>query len=634
MRLRDKLIALCALVAAVPLATVGLLTVRWNQDALEAEIRARQDAVAHHAAQTLAADLGGLVQRLDHAARAFDFERLGAAEREGLVHLLYQQDERISQVKLLTARGEELFRVDDDTLERHRRHHRHPHVTEADRAELRARAPVRRALAESGDVVVLSPVYPAPASSSPRMAVAIPRAATGLVMAVEVDLSDLPALVVRGAERARLTVVDAEGHVVVDTGPLPDKPGTDQRGRAVVRDLLARQPGNARRYVEGSRTTIAAHAPVGTLGWGVIVERDAHEAFAPAARMRLLTVGWTLVATALAMLFAAVFARRLTRALGRLADGARALGKGKLEHRIEVRGRDEVAELGRTLNTMGSELAASREEILRWNRDLEQRVEERTRELKEAQAQLLQAQKLAALGQLGAGVAHELNNPLAGIIGHIQLLLMSRPEDDKDAKVLRHIEDAARRASTIAQNLLRFSVQHAEAVYSKVDLNKLLRDTLTLTEQALADAKIAVAWHLAEPAPHARGDAGQLAQVLLNLVANARTAMKASGGTLTLETLGPGASPGADADAGTGASPGAGDSTFVAFRVRDAGKGIAPEHRERIFEPFFTTKDEWSNVGLGLSVSYRIVEDHGGRIEVDSSPGRGSTFTVYLPVAD
>jgi signal transduction histidine kinase len=277
---------------------------------------------------------------------------------------------------------------------------------------------------------------------------------------------------------------------------------------------------------------------------------------------------------------------------------------------------------------MGTELLASREEILRWNKELEQRVEERTRELKEAQAQLLQAQKLAALGQLGAGVAHEINNPLAGIIGHIQLLLMNRPAEDRDAKVLQHIEDGARRASTIVQNLLRFSVQHAEAVYSKVDLNKMLRDSLTLTEHALADAKVTVEWKLAEPAPHARGDAGQLAQVVLNLVSNARTAMRAAGGALTLETLGPEPAPEGAPDAL------AAGGKLVAFRVRDTGKGIAPEHRDRIFEPFFTTKDEWSNVGLGLSVSYRIVHDHSGGIEVASIVGEGSTFTVYLPAAD
>ncbi|MBI5478006.1 MAG: HAMP domain-containing protein [Deltaproteobacteria bacterium] len=628
MRLRDKLIALCALVAAVPLATVGLLTVRWNQDALEDEIRARQDAVAHHAAQTLAADLGGLVQRVDGAAGTFAWGTLSDEEARGALGLVGRQDDRVKIVALLDEQGKLRFSTRDFLAPAAPGAGPSLRAERPDVEQFVARAPVWRALAEGSGVVVVSPVYPGPKGGRPSFSLAMPRKgpdATGFVVAAEVELGELASRVVRGAERARVTVVDAEGHVVVDTGPLPDQPGTDQRGRAVVRDFRARQPGNARRYAEGGRTTIAAYAPVGTLGWGVIVERDAREAFAPASRMRLLTLAWTLVCTAVAMLLAVLFARRLTGALARLADGARELGKGKLDHRVEVSGRDEVAELGRTLNTMGSELLASRDEILRWNKELEQRVEERTRELKEAQAQLLQAQKLAALGQLGAGVAHEINNPLGGVIGHAQLLLASRTEGDREYKSLKCIEDGARRASTIVQNLLRFSVQHAEAVHSKVDLNRMLRDTLTLTEQALADAKITVEWKLAEPAPQARGDAGQLAQVVLNLVSNARTAMKAAGGTLTFETLGAGAVPEGAVDEAR--------ATLVAFRVRDTGKGIAPEHGARIFEPFFTTKDEWSNVGLGLSVSYRIVGDHGGSIAVDSTVGHGSTFTVYLQPA-
>jgi signal transduction histidine kinase len=323
-----------------------------------------------------------------------------------------------------------------------------------------------------------------------------------------------------------------------------------------------------------------------------------------------------LVATVFAIALAGLFARRLTGALGLLAEGARAFGAGRLDHRVDARGRDEIGALGGTLNTMAGELAASRAEIVRWNRELEQRVEERTRELRAAQAQLLQAQKLAALGQLGAGVAHEINNPLAGVIGHVQLLLTGRAEGDRDLKALRCIDEAARRASTIVQNLLRFSVQHERAVMTTVDLNRLLRDTVSLAEQAIRDQGITITWRLEERAPRARGDAGQLAQVLLNLVQNARTAMKEAGGTLTLATFG-------DADA----------PTPVGFRVTDTGKGIAPAHRERLFEPFFTTKDEWSNVGLGLSVSYRLVAEHGGRVAVDSEVGTGSTFTVYLPAA-
>ena len=220
-------------------------------------------------------------------------------------------------------------------------------------------------------------------------------------------------------------------------------------------------------------------------------------------------------------------------------------------------------------------------------------------------------------------MAHELNNPLAGIIGHIQLLLMNRPADDRDGKVLRHIEDAARRASAIAQNLLRFSVQHAEAVMSKVDLNKLLRDTLTLTEQALADAKVTVEWQLAEPAPQARGDAGQLAQVVLNLVSNARTAMK-DGGTLTLETVGPEAAP-ADAAGDAGARRVA----LPRARHRQGDRPRAPRARLRALLHHQGRVVERGPRSLG-ELPHRAGPRRRHRRRLDG--GQGSTFTVYLPV--
>jgi signal transduction histidine kinase len=619
-RLRHKLVALCIVVAAAPIATAGLLTVRWNEDALEAEIRARHEAVAHHAAQAVDADMRGLVASAQRTARILPWETLTGPELDGALRLVAQQDGRVVAVALYRGRGELVgIQAPPD----------HPWRQPTAGGDLaRLRPGLTRALTERGELVVLSPVHADPGSARPLLEVTVARdAADGqrVGLSLEVDLSALRPHLARASETARITVVDGEGHAAIDTGAAADQPGTDQRARAVVRDVLARLPGGARRYVDGPRTTIAAYASVGTLGWAVIVERDATAAFAPARRMRLATLGGTLAATALAILLAGLFAGRLTRALGRLADGARAFGQGQLELRVPAAGGDEIGALGTTLNAMAGELAASREEILRWNRELEARVEERTKQLKDAQAQLVQAQKLAALGQLGAGVAHEINNPLAGVIGHVQLLLAGRGADDADAPSLRKIEEAARRASAIVQNLQRFSVQHAAAAMGAVDLNRVARETLSLTEQAIRDQTIAVVWQLDERAPRARGDAGQVAQVLLNLVQNARTAMQKSGGTLTIETVG-----------ATGPSPVVADRATreVALRVRDTGKGIAPEQLGRIFEPFFTTKEEWSNVGLGLSVSYRIVEEHGGRIAVESEVGRGSTFTVYLPAAD
>jgi signal transduction histidine kinase len=319
----------------------------------------------------------------------------------------------------------------------------------------------------------------------------------------------------------------------------------------------------------------------------------------------------TLGSAALALILAVAFAVGLTRRLATLSSVAQKLGAGSLDARVPVAsGGDELAQLSRTFNGMASDLQASRAEIERWNRELEERVEQRTRELKEAQAQLVQAQKLAALGQLGAGVAHEINNPLGGVIGHVQLLLVDKNDKDKDWEALKHIEEGARRASQVVQNLLRFSVQRKEAVRTSVDVNKLVKDTMSLTESLLQDQAIEIALDLDPANPRLRGDSGQMAQVLLNLVSNARTAMP-KGGKLTVSTKK--------------------SDLSVILRVADTGKGIKPEIKERIFEPFFTTKDEWSNVGLGLSVSFRIIEEHGGKISVESEPEKGATFTVSVP---
>jgi C4-dicarboxylate-specific signal transduction histidine kinase len=310
--------------------------------------------------------------------------------------------------------------------------------------------------------------------------------------------------------------------------------------------------------------------------------------------------------------FGFLFTRTLSRRIEAVALGARAFGTGDLAKRVPESGADEVAELARSFNAMGGELLVARKKLERWNEELQQKVEERTAELKAAQAQLLEAQKLAAIGQLGAGVAHEINNPLAGILGNAQLLLLDRPESDRDVALLKKIESLAKRAKEITANLLRFSQQRAQAEARPIDLNKLVPETLTLVETQIHAEGIELV-HQSAPGPaKVSGDAGHLAQVLLNLVSNARTAMlKSAQKRLTVST--------------------AVEGDQVLLKVADTGKGISDKDLPRIFEPFFTTKDVWSNVGLGLSVSFRIASEHKGRIDVATAVGKGSTFTVSLP---
>jgi signal transduction histidine kinase len=330
--------------------------------------------------------------------------------------------------------------------------------------------------------------------------------------------------------------------------------------------------------------------------------------------MRREVLGATLLTLAALLGLGALFARGVTRGLARIDAAAREIARGNLAARLPAAGGDEVAQVSRAFNQMGEELQAARFRLERWNEELRAQVEARTLELKEAQARLVESQKLAAVGQLGAGVAHEINNPLTGILGQAQLLLERKAPEDPDSEALRQIEGLARRSRDITLNLLRFSQQKEEPDLVPLDLNAAVREALLLAERLVRDEGVELGVALAEGLPRVRGDAGQLAHVLVNLLSNSRTACRGR--------------PAPRVDVSTRATDGE-----VRLAVRDNGRGIDSEVRPRIFEPFFTTKQVWSNVGLGLSVSWRIVAAHGGRIEVESRPGEGSTFTVVLPAA-
>jgi signal transduction histidine kinase len=580
-RLFHKIALLLVAASALPLATVGFAVVAANQRALEAEVRARFDQTARHAAEAIAADVEGRARQLAQTASLIGWDKLSAEEATGALELMRRQT-RASAAGLFDARDQLRTRTGEGPI---------------------PDAPIDRARKEGAGAVVFAP---------PKDGLLVGAMSAGtqvITLAIPLQPTARRLDEVRGDLPCGLFLVDDRGKLIVkSTAAQESKPTA-----ALTDSFLKEQPGQSRRIAESDRVTVGGFAPVGGLGWAVLIEEDAASAFAAPRRMRLVTLATTGAAALGAIALAFLLAGRLSRALEKLASAARSLQKGQLSARVPAsESGDEIGELGRTFNQMGEALEASRAEIEKWNKELEARVVERTKELKEAQAQLVQAQKLAALGQLGAGVAHEINNPLGGVIGHVQLLLADHGPGDKDHEALAHIEEGARRASQVVQNLLRFSVQHKEPVRSAVDVNKLIKDTLSLTSTLLVDQKITLDMQLDGTVPRLRADAGQLAQVLLNLVSNARTAMP-QGGKLSVRT--------------------AKSDGKVALAVADTGRGIDPTIRERIFEPFFTTKDEWSNVGLGLSVSWRIVDEHGGKIDVESEPGRGSTFTVWLPAA-
>jgi signal transduction histidine kinase len=298
-----------------------------------------------------------------------------------------------------------------------------------------------------------------------------------------------------------------------------------------------------------------------------------------------------LLGSALLSLF---WSSRLTRPIEKLSQVTEQVGHGDFDIHIEPPSGDEIGDLAQSINHMASEL--------------------KTREtaLQEAHAQLIQSEKMAAFGQLGAGIAHEVKNPLAGILGYAQLSLRKLEEGNQLYNNLKVIEKETRRCKTIIDNLLKFSRQE-RVEYAPTNINGVVEDAAAIVDHQLGINQVKLDRKLAQGLPAISGNSNQIQQVLMNIIINAQQAMEGKPGVITVETLQP-------------------DPDHVEIRISDDGPGMPKEVQAKIFEPFFTTKSAGKGTGLGLSVSYGIIKDHGGEISVESEIGKGTMFIISLPV--
>jgi len=617
MRLYQKLVLFMLAATVLPLAAVGFWLLRGAEVELSRRIGNEQRAQARAAAELAEAQLAQVIDPLQRATAPLDWRNLQPDELKGALSLLYQQLPTVSAVLLLDGNGALL----EGPVYSAEGSPEHPGFSAATGREALVRAfpsGLVGLLKDKGDVG-MSAAYLHSLGKMAAVAVAI-RLEQGERSPVALAEVGLGTLARRLKERAtadvgRIDLVDREGRVVASSEDGPLLAPLEASLLASAREHLKAEEATRFTLDSGERLLVSA-ARVPSLELLAVVRLPERVALAPVRAMRrtvLVSMGGALLVL---LGLGALFTRGLNARLSLLVKGAEAFGRGELSSRVPVEGADELSELAETFNRMGGELQGARARLERWNDDLRAEVERATAELREAQVQLLEAQKLAAVGQLGAGVAHEINNPLAGILGNTQLLLLDRGESDQDFGTLKQIEQSAKRCKEITQNLLRFSQQQQHrASLRPLDVNALVRDAVAQTEGPAKGEGIAVEGQL-HPSPlQVRGDAALLAQTLQALIANARTAMlKSPEKRLSLSTR-------EDGDA-------------VLVEVRDTGKGIKPEHLSRLFEPFFTTKDVWSNVGLGLAVAYRVMNEHKGRIDVSTEVGKGSAFTLRLPKLD
>jgi signal transduction histidine kinase len=301
--------------------------------------------------------------------------------------------------------------------------------------------------------------------------------------------------------------------------------------------------------------------------------------------------------------------RRLTQPLEEMAHAARHLGRGEWNQRVSAVGDDEVGVMGMAFNQMAESLQAHQDSLRR-------AVDQRTEELQRSQRQLLQAGKLASIGELASGVAHELNNP-AGILLMRAARLADEDADRLSAEAVEDIDVIRRQVEKIRRivsGLLTFS-RRSSSELKPLEINAAVLRTLSLLGGILHSRNVDLQQQLSADLPLVLADSSQLEQVLLSLANNALDAMP-EGGTLSFSTR-------CDRDGG--------DGPVVCVEVRDTGSGIAENHLARIFDPFFTTKEVGQGTGLGLSISYGIIEEHGGSISVDSKPAGGACFVVAFP---
>jgi len=427
-----------------------------------------------------------------------------------------------------------------------------------------------------------------------------------LALAPTTEPGERPAVIVAGVRLNKLmglasrytafdvSLSDAEGTLLAHRDP--DR--VFRRGQSALQaesPLLEMSASMTREIVQDGTPMLAAFSGVNIGGVVATAQIPKSAAFLASRNLlkRLVVVALTLLAlAALASLF---WARRLTRNVELLSRATREIAKGRFDIQVMANTSDEIGALAGSFNQMASEL------------------KDRENELDGAQAQLVQSAKMAAFGQLGAGIAHEVKNPLAGIRGCAQLSLRKIDENSPLLKNLRLIERETKRCEAIIKNLLKFARQE-KPVMEAVQLESVVEDAVSIVHHHLELSHVSLEHELSPDLPALQGNANQLQQVLVNLLMNAQQAMEGEPGTVRVSAR-------------------AMDTEWVEVRISDTGPGIPQEVQDRIFDPFFTTKPSGKGTGLGLSVSFGIVEEHGGTIRVESEMSVGTTFVIKLPMS-
>jgi two-component system NtrC family sensor kinase len=304
----------------------------------------------------------------------------------------------------------------------------------------------------------------------------------------------------------------------------------------------------------------------------------------------------------------------ISKPVSRLSHGMQKVAAGDYEHSVPMSSNDEMGTLAKTFNSMITDIKEARDQREQWTRTLEVEVSKKTEEIQKTHASLVQTEKLASLGRMAAGVAHEINNPLTGIVTFAHLMKRRVPSGSPDEEDLNVIIEQAERCAKIIKNLLTFA-RATPSEKGEININDVLSRSIYMIKNQAKFHNIKFTINMEESDFITLGDASQFQQIFLNMFINASDAMNERG-TITVATR----------------KTSVNGKPFVEIEFTDTGTGIPEEILEKLFEPFFTTKPVGKGTGLGLSVSHGIIKHFGGQINVKSTIGKGTSFFVKLPL--
>jgi len=601
---RRRILLALITVAVLPVLAVGALSYRANRDELLRTVGHSQAQTAAELARWCERFVVDRAQALQLSATYIPFASLSGPELETVLHIPLRQFPDLTVLTVVDESGAALT----ETVRRARGSGLAGAREVVDERDLEAFArsvPLESARASD---IAIGPPYRSPSSGIPRVALTVRVPGAARLVAAELSLAEADA-------RVRELASEGGSAFLLDAAGSPFTMGAGEASgdeRALFAAGRA-SSGGATRTVRtlGGGTHLASYAQVGLLGWGVVLEQPTSMAFRAADRVRRYALFWAGAALVVALLLGTFVAGTLARPIADLSSAAAALTEGRYDVRVEQGGGDELARLGAAFNHMAREVQRREEEIRRWNSELQRRVQERTTELRAAEDQIARARRLAAMGSLGAGVAHGLNNPMTSLLG---LIALAR-RDVAGAPTAELLETAigeGRKIVRIVDDLKRLAERERNEAGRTFALAQPVQAAVEAQRHRLAESRIALATDLDHDVPLVQGHPIQVQELVTHLIDNAVAAMP-DGGRLEI-----------------GLCSVEGDA--VRLHVADDGRGIPPEIRERIFDPFFTTKST-AGAGLGLSLCHGIVEAHHGRIVVESSPGCGARFEVLLPAA-